>query len=327
MPRRLAQQLAAGTAARIGFPDVCEPAQIELRIAHILIFDQPPDAFEHDFTRGIRKLGGRLRQHGIRRTGRAVLLVGSRPRRNAPAHRRETRAEAAQICLDRLAVLADRGLEQLRRYRQDPRAGDRAEHDRIDHRAALRRQSLHVEQPALLGLALDRMHQMRAVEAPVAHRHLLLHHEETMGRGDDEGAIRGDKAGADGAARLQELAGEQQVDVADAGMQREHRPPAAELGGRDRQDLDVIGGGAGALRDAGNRRALRRQPVPRRRGNHPAGEHAAALAAERGNEQMDRPRAHPPASAMRPPSQPMTRLRQANSRRSKKFGLRMISTR
>ena len=42
------------------------------------------------------------------------------------------------------------------------------------------------------------------------------------------------------------------------GFRLKHRPRAAELASRHREDLDVVGGRAGALRDAGDRRALRR---------------------------------------------------------------------
>ena len=67
-------------------------------------------------------------------------------------------------------------------------------------------------------------------------------------------------------------------------------PPSSRVG--DRKDFDVVGRRAGALGDAGNRRALR--AVARAHGgvDQPLGEHAAAFAAERGDQDRDRLGAH-----------------------------------
>jgi len=61
----------------------------------------------------------------------------------------------------------------------------------------------------------------------------------------------------------------------------------AELRDLRRIDLDVIGGGAGALRHAGNRGALHRIVACRGGGDDPVGEHAAAFAAESGDQDRD----------------------------------------
>ena len=128
-------------------------------------------------------------------------------------------------------------------------------------RAALLRQRLHVEQQRSLRVLLDRLQEALGVVAAVAHRHLLDHEVRAAGRADQQGAIGRDVAGRDGAARLEQLARHDQVDVADAGAQRQHRLAAAELAPGRRHDLDVVGGGAGALGDARDRRALRRQAL------------------------------------------------------------------
>ena len=60
-------------------------------------------------------------------------------------------------------------------------------------------------------------------------------------------------------------------------------PPSAR---RHRQNFDVIGGGAGALRDAGDRGRLHREAGFGRRRHDPVGQHAAAFAAERGDQQV-----------------------------------------
>ena len=64
------------------------------------------------------------------------------------------------------------------------------------------------------------------------------------------------------------------------------RPPSCAR--RRREDLQVVGGRAGALRDARDRGALR--GIARLRGgvDQPVGQHAAAFAAERGDQDGDR---------------------------------------
>src|SRR5262249_60120482 len=61
--------------------------------------------------------------------------------------------------------------------------------------------------------------------------------------------------------------------------------PICKLGGAHRHDLDVIAGGAGALGDARDRRALRRKILCGGGRDDPFGEHAAALAAKRRSEE------------------------------------------
>src|SRR5204862_3713282 len=53
--------------------------------------------------------------------------------------------------------------------------------------------------------------------------------------------------------------------------------------------LDVVGGGSGPLRDAGNRGAVHAVAVERGRLHDPLREHAAALPADGGNQQRDEP--------------------------------------
>ena len=188
----------------------------------------------------------------------------------------------------RLAVLADRGFEGFGRDRQPAAAGDGAEHDRADDRAAFLRKLRHVEEQGFPGVGLDRLAQALRIGAAVAHRDLLVHREEAADRCDGESAVRGDEAAGDGAPGLQQFARDRDVDVADAGIERQHRLAAVQRGGGRRHDLDIIGGRAGALRDAGDRGALHREAALFRRLDDPVGQHAAAFAAERGDQQGDR---------------------------------------
>jgi len=267
----------------------------------------------------------------LRVRGRAILVrdvirgrSSIRPRRGV-----EAAAEAPQVGVDGLAVRADGTLERRRGDRQAPAARDQPEHDRVDHRAALLGERVHVEEEVALSVGIDSLDQARAVVAAVAHRHFLHHQIGARGRGDHQRAIGRHEAAGDGAARFHELAGQHDVDVADAGGERQHRS-SGKLVRRHRHDLDVIGGGAGALGDAGDGGRLHRKVKLRGRADDPVREHAAAFAAERGDENGDRPRlrgAHARPSARRVAKVPMILSRARWSARSHQFGLRMISAR
>ena len=66
--------------------------------------------------------------------------------------------------------------------------------------------------------------------------------------------------------------------------------PAA-VGGGLRKELEVIDRGAGALRDARHGGRLRQVTLGLGDPDQPIGEHAATLAAQGGDGQLDRPRA------------------------------------
>ena len=99
---------------------------------------------------------------------------------------------------------------------------------------------------------------MADVEAAVGHRHALGDGVDAMGRGDDGGAVPGGEAAGDDTARLEQLARRDNIDIADPRHQRQHLALAAERAPRLGPDSNR-GGGAGALRDARDRRALHRQ--------------------------------------------------------------------
>ena len=176
-------------------------------------------------------------------------------------------------------------------------------------------------------LFLDRLGKPRAVEAAVAHRDFFGHQIGAAGRGDHGGAIRRHESRRNATSGFQQFARQHDVDIADAGCERQHRLLAAQLAGGHRHDLDVIGGCAGALCDARDRGRLHREAALRCGRYDPVGEHAAALAAERGDQDGDGlGLGHARASA-RGLSQPMTARRTRCSVRSHQFGLRMTSAR
>ncbi len=271
-------------------------------------------------------LQGRDRAGG----GLPALAVVAHARGGA-GRRLKAGAKTAQVGLHRLAVRPDCRLERLRRDRQGVRRRDRAQHDCVDHGARLLGDRLHVEQQMPPRMGLDRLDEPAFVVAAVAHRHPFRDRIGAVGRGDHRGALRGDEAVRDRPAGLHELARHHDVDVAAAGRQGQHRPLVAERGQRHRHDLDVVGGGARALRDARDRRALDRISLQRRRRDDPVGQHAAALAAERGDQHGDRARRrHAVACAAAGVGRPAigsSRRRRAWRMRSNRLGLATISAR
>ncbi|MCZ7660576.1 MAG: hypothetical protein M5U07_23370 [Xanthobacteraceae bacterium] len=324
----LGHELSGRARLGVGFADRREAIEIEPRIARVLISREAAQAFHRDLMRRSRKRarGFGLEPGELRHRAVTALAVALRRRRDLAPGGVEAGAEAGEIGLGGLALGADRLLEHGRGNGQTAGSRDGAEHHGIDHGAARARGLLHVEQQASLGVRLDRPDEAGRIGAAVAHRGLLGHGVEARRGGDDEGAVARDEAAGDPAAGLEQLARGEEIDVADARGERQHRAAAAELGGGHRHDLDVVRGRAGALGDARNRGRLHGQAEPFGRGHDPAREHAAALAAERGDQQRDRARrAH--AATSRPPSRPMTRRRSRWAKRSKRLGLRITSAR
>ena len=151
-------------------------------------------------------------------------------------------------------------------------------------------------------------------------------------RGDHHRAIGTHHAGLDDARGFEELRGDREIDAAGNGQQRQDRLSSAERSRRLRPDLDVIRRRAGALRDAGDRRALRRMSCGIGEVDQPFGEHAAAFSAERRDQDRDgsrhvmMPRL---AHRGRSPDSPIDRARGEHARcdRSRQPGLLMTSPR
>jgi hypothetical protein len=106
--------------------------------------------------------------------------------------------------------------------------------------------------------------------------------QRPVGGGDQRGAVGGDETAHDGAAGFHHFGGDQNVDVAGGRHQREHRSPVSR-----RRHLDVVDRGAGALGHARHRRRLHRVAVAMGGVLDPVGQHAAALAADGHDRQLD----------------------------------------
>jgi hypothetical protein len=201
----------------------------------------------------------------------------------------EAGREAAQARLGTAPAAPDRLLAVAALERQAARSRHGAEQYRVDHSAVVLRQLAHVEQHRALRHLPRCVDDARAVKAAVRHLHLLDGGVDAVDAGDERGAPGRDETVLHRAPGLDQLGGDHHVDVAGARRQREHRLAAAQLVVLRRVDLEVVGGGAGALRDAGNRGALRRVASPGGGIHQPVGHDAAALAAEGGDQDRDRP--------------------------------------
>ena len=128
-----------------------------------------------------------------------------------------------------------------------------------------------------------------AVVAAVAHRHLLGQRVDPVGRADQRRLLRADEALLHRPADLHQLGRDHHVDVARARIQVEHRLDVAGLGIGLGHDLDIVGRRTRALGHAGDRCRLHRQAGLARRIDQPGGQHAAAFAAHRRDDDGDRP--------------------------------------
>jgi hypothetical protein len=175
----------------------------------------------------------------------------------------------------------------LAREWKEAAARDGAEHHGTDHRAGLARHGVHVEHMVLAAEGLDHVEQVLCVGAAVTGLHAFRRGEDARRRADDQRAQRRAHAVADLARGLEQFRRDDGVERARHRAQAEHWPPASKLRERHRKHFDVVGGGAGALRHAGYRRALRGIAGVAGNVDQPFGEHAAAFAAEGADEKGD----------------------------------------
>ena len=131
------------------------------------------------------------------------------------------------------------------------------------------------------------LHQHLGRGAAIAERHLLGGGQGSAARADHLGAIDVRHAVADLAHGLEQLRRDQQVERARHRRQAEHRRAAVQFGVGPRVDLDVVGGRAGALRNARDRRALHAVAGMDGGVDQPLGKHPSAFAAERADEEGD----------------------------------------
>ena len=178
----------------------------------------------------------------------------------------------------------NRRLEGRTGKRQSAGTCQRPEQRRRNHRPCVRRQRVEVRRDQPTCRHFRRRHHLGARCNPIARHHLFTDRKRAMRRGDQRGAVRRDKAAKDRPARLHHLGGDHHIDIACRWHQRKHR-----LACRGRAHLDVVNRSAGPLRHPGNRSRLHHIALRPRGGLDPAGQHAAALPADRQHRQFDDP--------------------------------------
>ena len=92
-----------------------------------------------------------------------------------------------------------------------------------------------------------------------------------------------DETALDRAARFHQLRGDDTIHVPGHRHQRHHRLAPGALRDRAREEFQIVDRRAGALGDAGHRCGLREIALRFGDLNEPGGEHAAALATQRGD--------------------------------------------
>ncbi len=130
--------------------------------------------------------------------------------------------EGGKVGIDRLAGMADGGLERGIRNRQAARTGERPQQHGVDDAARLLGRLVHVEEDLLLAAFLDGAQQAADVEATVTHRRPFANGQHAVRRGDEGRAVRRDEAVEDHAAGFEKLGRQRHVDLADRRIERQH---------------------------------------------------------------------------------------------------------
>ena len=305
--------------------DRLQAIEIEPRIAGTLIRDEAAHAFGGDRARCLRKRGGLGFEICQRRPGGTLVRATDRDRQLI-ARGGEPGAESFQVALDRFAVRLDGGLEGLDGNRQPARAGNRAEHHRVDDRAGLPGGGFHVEQQVRLGILLDRLDQALRVIAPVRHLHLLDRQIDAAGRGEEQRPVGGDEPRSRSRGRPRAVR-------SPPPCRRRRRRARARAPGFCRRARRAAWGRSRrsrswrrcAARRRGSRSTAPAGPAGSRGGHDPVGQHAAALAAERGDQQAEGTRAH--AATSRGASHEITLRRRRCMKRSQALAFWISSAR
>ena len=203
-------------------------------------------------------------------------------------HARKRQIEAAPARFGTASAARHHVLVVLAGERQQATGRDRAQHHGAHDRAGLAGQRIEVEHVVLATVLAQQLQQRVRFDATVAERHALGRGQGARTRGNHQRALRIDQAQRDQSRGLQQFGTHQRVERARHRHEAEHRPASAGRCLRLRAELEVVGGRAGALRHAGDRRALRRMAGTDGHVDQPLRQHAAALAAQRANQQGER---------------------------------------
>ena len=219
------------------------------------------------------------------------------------------KAKPARLASTDLPACADRRLEgAVGDHRQPARTRERTQQDGIQHAARLLGGLVHVEQD----LALLRSFTARSrrptskLPSPMAERSPIDSTRWVE-------AIRVVRSGVTKPLKIMRPASSSSVASATstspiAGLS------ASTAGARAarRHDLEIVGRGAGALGDAGDLRRLHAEALALRRRHDPVAQHAAAVAAQRADEDGDRAAQAALAAAPRSPAERRRHFRRSH---------------
>ena len=282
LARRRPAVRALRVGAALGVEHALQALHVERGVGAVLVLEHARMAERQHLVHRSRESSRQLSRQRWRLDGQHAVDEGGV--RSRAGDDLEGACEATQAGLRTLARGADRRLAVLASEGQRTAGRNRAEHHRADHRAAVARHRAHVEQMVLAAVLPHDIGKLLAVDAAVAQLHAFVRGERARRRADHLRALRRGHPVADLPHRFQQLRRDQQIEAARHRIEAHHGAPAAERRQRLREDLDVIRRRAGALRNAGNRRALHRMARMLRSLDQPFAEHAAAFAAERADQ-------------------------------------------
>ena len=268
----------------------CEAREIAARVRGVLIVEQTGQRVVDDgpHNRGKRReVGGEvcLCVGGpVPLPPNPLICAGSGHRSDAASRRRrvpgrrqgEADVEAFEVGGDGDAAGLDGFAIGLHGDGQRAAAGQRAE----QHRVYLGAAGVEGDEAPRAG-ARQRVEPLARIDRAAGGRFFVNRVEPVRAAHDGRPAGR-DEAGLDHTGDLEILGREQHIQRAG---NRIKRKGGILGGGAIGQQLDVIGGRAGPLRHARNRRAVRAIAVERRGLDDPFGQHTTALSTDRGNQQ------------------------------------------
>ncbi len=288
--------------------DARDAVEIARCVTRSLVFDQLDGAGRREFGHRLRQCGDGARDVDRQRVRRRARVRGDDHVRCDRRFRNDCNGIASARCSGR--CLRRRRLRTLVRLRECREACIRAP-ARTPHgvlargasdgeRAAARQRAeqrsadcarvpapdrLHVEQHRVLCERARRVDDAAAVETRVAAAHLFACRIHAMRGRDDRRARRRADAAFQHPCGFQQFRADEHVDLPGNGGESEDRRRRTFFRPRE---LDVVRRRAGALRNTRRRRCLGQQAFGARRVHDPVGQHAAALAAERGDQDRDR---------------------------------------
>ena len=272
-----------------------EPLEVKPAVFLILEIDGPQHPPGNQFLQGFRELLPHLLQQGggpaMGGLGFSKGLggrFGGGIRGRFTVHGAEPGFQTFEVGFHRDSGLADGLFQHFLAEGQFFAGGHRPEEDGVDDASGRFRQFPVIAEQAGSGHLFRGVDDRIGLVTSVGGNGFFRDRVEPVGGGDQGRAVRGDEAVLHRPAGFQQFGGDHQVDLTGPRGQGQDRLTVPEFVDRDREDLEVVGGGAGSLGDSGDGGALHRETCGHRGFDQPVREHPAAFPAQRGNQDADR---------------------------------------